>query len=108
MNASRIMKYKRARTRSELATDHAEANYTDAEFLSEEAENLIGKNLLIHEWTAEDVNADKSRVGLPGSPTKVKKIQSVILTGGEGKSIEPTEAGINDLIHELIEDHTLG
>lgn len=108
MNASRIMKYKRARTRSELARDHADANYTDAEFLSEEAENLIGKNLLIHEWTAEDVNADKGRVGLPGSPTKVKKIQSVILTGGEGKSIEPTEAGISDLIHELIEDHTLG
>ena len=108
MNAGRIMKYKRARTRSELARDHADANYTDAEFLAEEAENLITKNLLIHEWTAEDVGADRQRVGLPGSPTKVKKIQSVILSGGDAKVIEPSDAGISELIHELIEDHTLG
>ncbi len=108
MNARRIMKYKSARTRSELAKDHADANYTDAEFLSEEADNLIARNLLIHEWTAEDVNADKERVGLAGSPTKVKQIQSVILTGGDAKTIEPTDKGISDLIHELIEDHTLG
>ena len=108
MNASRIMKYKRARTRSELAQDHANANYTDAEFLSEEADNLAAKDLLVHEWSAEDVNADKGRIGLAGSPTKVKNIQSVILTGGEAKSIEPTDTGIKDLIHELIEDHTLG
>ena len=108
MNAGKIMKYKRARTRSELARDHADANYTDAEYLSEEADNLVAKNLLIHEWTAEDVNADKQRIGLAGSPTKVKNIQSVILTGGDAKSIDPSNAGISGLIHELIEDHTLG
>ena len=108
MNAGRIMKYKRARTRSELARDHADANYTDAEYLSEEADNLVARNLLIHEWTAEDVNADKQRIGLAGSPTKVKNIQSVILTGGDAKSIDPSNAGISGLIHELIEDHTLG
>jgi len=108
MNAHRIMKYKRARTRSELANDHANANYTDAEFLAEETENLRAKNLLIHEWSAEESGADKDRIGLAGSPTKVKNIQSVILTGGDAKSVPPTDAGIHDLIHELIEDHTLG
>jgi electron transfer flavoprotein beta subunit len=108
MNANRIMKYKRARTRSELASDHADANYTDAEFLVEELDNLAAKGLMIHEWTAEEAGADIERIGLKGSPTKVKKIQSVILTGGEAKSIEPTAEGVNSLIHELIEDHTLG
>ncbi|MDD5698301.1 MAG: electron transfer flavoprotein subunit beta/FixA family protein [Victivallaceae bacterium] len=108
MNAFRIMKYKRARTKSELARDHADANYTDAEFLAEEVENLAGRNLLIHEWSAGEVNAAPDRIGLAGSPTKVKTIQSVVLTGGEAKSVEPTDAGIGGLIHELIEDHTLG
>jgi hypothetical protein len=32
---------------------------------------------------------------------------SVILTASEAKQVEPTEAGINELIHELISDHTL-
>ncbi|MCP3965188.1 MAG: electron transfer flavoprotein subunit beta/FixA family protein [Lentisphaerae bacterium] len=108
MAAKRIMKYKRARTKFELTKEHAGANYTDAEFLVEEAEKLAGKGLLINEWTAEYAGADKERIGLLGSPTKVKQIQSVVLTGGDAKNVEPSEAGVNDLIHELIEDHTLG
>lgn len=106
--AKRIMKYKKARTRSELAQDHANANYTDAEVLAEEEANLAAKELLIYEWSAADVAADAERIGLKGSPTKVKQIQSVILTATDSKQIEATEKGINDLIHELIADHTLG
>jgi electron transfer flavoprotein beta subunit len=106
--ARKIMKYKRARTPSELAKEHADANYTDAEMLAEEQEKLAARNLLIHEWSAEDVGADKGRIGFAGSPTKVNKIQSVVLTASDSKKIEPTDAGINSLIHELIEDHTLG
>ena len=106
--ARKIMKYKRARTRSELAKEHADAKYTDAEMLVEEEEKLVARNLLIHEWSAEDVGADKGRIGFNGSPTKVNKIQSVVLTASDSKKIEPNEAGINSLIHELIEDHTLG
>jgi len=104
----RIMKYKKAMTRSELATAHANANYTDAEALVEEEENLKSKSLLINEWTATDVGADLERTGLAGSPTKVKKIESVILTATDSKKVEPNEQGVNNLIHELIEDHTLG
>lgn len=106
--ARKIMKFKKARTKFELAKEHADANYTDAEMLAEETEKLKAKGLLIHEWSATDVAADLERIGLKGSPTKVKQIQSVILTAGEAKQIEPTETGINGLIHELIADHTLG
>jgi electron transfer flavoprotein beta subunit len=104
----RIMKYKKAMTRSELAKAHADANYTDAEFLVEEEEALKGKELWIKEWSAKDVDADLERTGLAGSPTKVKQIESVILTATDTKMIESSEQGINALIHELIEDHTLG
>ena len=106
--AKRVMKYKKARTITELTQEHNNANYTDAEVLEEEKDKLEKKGLLIHEWSAADVDADLNRIGLKGSPTKVKQIQSVILTGGDAKQIEPTDQGINDLIHELIEDHTLG
>ena len=64
--------------------------------------------LLIEEWNAADVNAAPDRIGFAGSPTKVKQVMSVVLTASEAKQIEPTEAGINELIHELITDHTLG
>jgi electron transfer flavoprotein beta subunit len=76
--------------------------------LVEEEEALKGKELWIKEWSAKDVDADLERTGLAGSPTKVKQIESVILTATDTKMIESSEQGINALIHELIEDHTLG
>ena len=108
MAGRKIMKYKRARTASELMKEHADNAYTDASALEAELEKLKAKNLLIHEWSAADVQADLQRTGLAGSPTKVKNIQSVVLTAGEAKSVEPTVEGINALMHELIADHTLG
>ena len=107
-NARRIMQFKKAHTRSELVKIHANADYTDAEMLAEEEQNLKSKGLWISELSAADVNADPERIGLKGSPTKVKNIQSVVLTGANFKKVEPTENGINSLIHELISDHTLG
>lgn len=106
--ARRIMKFKKARTPLELSRDHANANYTDAAALASEAENLKSRQLLISEWSAEDVAADKERVGLKGSPTKVKNIMSVVLKASESKMVEPSAEGIGGLIHELIADHTLG
>lgn len=106
--ARKIMKYKKARTRSELSREHANNNYTDAEQLAVEEEALKQKGLLIYEWSAEDAEADKNRTGLAGSPTKVKNIMSVVLTATDIKKIEPTEEGVKNLVHELIDDHTLG
>jgi electron transfer flavoprotein beta subunit len=105
-NAMRIMKYKKAKTKSELIKGNSE--YTDAEMLAEKEKCLADKGLLIHEWSAEDVGADKGRIGFAGSPTKGKEVMSVVLTATDSKKIEPTEQGINGLMHELINDHTLG
>jgi electron transfer flavoprotein beta subunit len=85
-----------------------DADYTGAQVLADKESEMQAKNLLIHEWDAAKIQADLTRIGLKGSPTKVKKIESVVLKAGKVVSIEPSEAGINGLIRELIEDHTLG
>jgi electron transfer flavoprotein beta subunit len=59
-------------------------------------------------WDIPAIKADPVQCGLSGSPTKVKKIDSVVLTTADIKYIEPSEAGITELIHGLIADHTFG
>jgi electron transfer flavoprotein beta subunit len=59
-------------------------------------------------WDIAAIKADPAQCGLAGSPTKVKHINSVVLTAGEIKYIDPGEQGVAGLIHELIADHTLG
>ena len=59
-------------------------------------------------WDIAAINADPLQCGLTGSPTKVKKIDSVVLTAADIRYIEPTETGINEMIHGLIADHTFG
>jgi electron transfer flavoprotein beta subunit len=59
-------------------------------------------------WDIPAIKADPQQCGLSGSPTKVKKIDSVVLTAADIKYIAPNEEGINELIHGLIADHTFG
>ncbi len=103
MNAKRIMKFKRARTASEITKEVADAGQAEAV-----KADLAARGLLITELNAADIKAAPERIGFPGSPTKVKQVMSVVLTAGEAKSVEPTADGIAELIHELISDHTLG
>jgi len=107
MAARRIMKYKRAKTPSEVKTALGGASAEPGK-VAAEVERLRNAGLLIREWTAADVGAAPDRIGLAGSPTKVKQVMSVVLTAGEAKKIEPTADGVAALIHELIADHTLG
>jgi len=59
-------------------------------------------------WDIAALKADPAQCGLAGSPTKVKQINSVVLTAADIKYIDPGEAGVKELIHELIADHTFG
>ncbi len=108
MAAKKIMKFKKAKTPSEVSKAHAEEDYADSDAIAAELRKLEERGLLIKEWSAEFVEADRSRTGLAGSPTKVKNISNVVLTASEAKKIEPTDEGIAGLIHELIVEHTLG
>ena len=78
-----------------------------AEVTPEEAESLKAKGLLLEQWTLDDINADLNRCGLAGSPTKVFRVESIVLTKEGFTEVEPTEEGITALIQELISERTL-
>ncbi len=62
----------------------------------------------IVQWDHEALAADRESLGLRGSPTRVKEIESVVLAQSEARMVEPDEDGVNTLVHELIEEHILG
>ena len=59
-------------------------------------------------WDAAAIEAERELVGLRGSPTRVKKIDSVVLAASETRLVEPTDEGVRTLVRELIEEHILG
>ena len=97
-NAKRVMKYKYALATSELAT------------ADEQRKNFIAERDYLHivEFGAVDVNPDPEQLGLAGSPTKVKKIENVVLQAKESKSLTADDKDIEALMQELIASHTLG
>ena len=103
--AKRIMAYKNAKTLLELEklTEGNSLLYIDQ--LKEEYQL---KHLYIQTFTMDDLKLDELRCGVHGSPTKVHKIESVVLAGGNHEMIAPNKAGISNLIDRLMEDHILG
>ncbi|MCF0210587.1 MAG: electron transfer flavoprotein subunit beta/FixA family protein [Bacteroidales bacterium] len=96
-NAKRVMKYKKAFSKSE-----AEANGFDTNLWNE------FPYLKIEEWSAADAGCEDDRIGLAGSPTKVKKIDNVVLTQKENVTLEPTDENIDSLVKQLIDTHIIG
>ena len=99
-HAKRVMKYKYARTNTELNSKGTE------DFLIE----LHKKRtyLTIPEWSVEDIGAEMEKIGLSGSPTKVKSVESIVLTAKESKKLSGDDKDIEMMIQELIEKHTIG
>ncbi len=111
--AKRVMRFKRARVRTELAAEVADQLPSAAEEEQEteverRAETLRSRGLLMEQWDLDDVEADLARCGLSGSPTKVHRVQSIVLTKEGYTEVPPSEAGIRRMIHELVVDRTLG
>lgn len=97
-NAMLLQKYKYAASTSEKSK------------LSEEMQALLDKRpyLNIAEWSAAFVEADPEQIGLAGSPTKVKAIENVVFTAKESRCIDNNDEQIEELIKELITNHTIG
>lgn len=97
-NAMRVMKYKFACSPSEMASKE------------DRIKEIIEKRpeLQIKEWSASDVNADPAQIGLPGSPTKVKNIVNVVFTAKENLRLEDNDEALENLIKDLIANHTIG
>jgi len=97
-NAKMLMKYKHARTvteRQEASEDYLYL-YDSRPFLN------------IPEMTVNEIKAEPIQLGLSGSPTKVKRIENVVLQAKDAKVLTPADEGIDDLMKELIESHVIG
>lgn len=103
--AKRVMAYKNARSLMELEK-MTESN--SLLYIDDLKEEYTSNNLFIPTLTMDELNADPERCGLSGSPTKVYKVESVVLAGGEHERIEPTREGLNLLIDKLMTDHIFG
>jgi electron transfer flavoprotein beta subunit len=90
--AKKIMRFKKAKAPCEATPEEAQA--------------LQARGLLITEWNAEQISADLSRCGIPGSPTKVQKIKKVVLKAHDFKQYAATDESLSQLLHELTQEHT--
>ncbi len=111
--AKKMMKYKNARTPVEIGREirnqktENRGQRTESqikELVEKKCSELSDKGLLIKQWELDELEADLTWCGRSGSPTKVHRIQSVVLAAKESKNIQPSDKGISDMIHELIED----
>ncbi len=96
-NAKAIQKFKYAAVPSEVAEDETKKSFIEAR-----------PYLNIGEWNAAYVEADLEQCGMNGSPTKVKGIENVVFTAKEARCIENNDQELEDLIKELIVNHTIG
>ena len=105
-SAKKVMTYKNAKTLLDL---EKMCNDNPLLYLDELVVEYKDKNLYITTITCDDLkNIEQTRLGLNGSPTKVHKVESVVLAAGGYKNIKPTNEGLSVLIDELLNDHILG
>ena len=97
-HAKLTMKYKHAATSTEKQEQGSD--YTDL--------YDIHPYLNITEWGVNDIQHDVKWLGLTGSPTKVKQIESVVFTAKESKRLTASDLDIESLMKELIVNHTIG
>jgi len=97
-NAKLLMKYKHAKT------------ITESQNASEDYINLTADRpfLVIPEMSVNDIDADPKWLGLTGSPTKVKQIENIVFQAKEAKRLTAADEEINELMKELIANHTIG
>ncbi len=97
-NTKLLMRFKHSRTITELqeeTQDYTEL-YNHRPYLQ------------IDEWTVADLNANDEYLGLSGSPTKVKKIENVVLQQKESKVLSNNDQEIEALMKSLIDSHVIG
>jgi electron transfer flavoprotein beta subunit len=97
-SAKRVMAFKNA---AAVADDQP----YDESYL--QTEKMMNRASTITLWDVNAIKADPDACGLAGSPTWVKKIESVVLKSGEIKMVENTEVAIAGMIRELTEDHSM-
>ena len=105
-DVKRLCTYKRAQSRFEIEATADDSH--DLVWMDDIMEKMKAQKLYIETWNIEDIDADVSMCGLAGSPTKVHKVENVVLSGSELKEVPPTQEGMTNMIEELMTDHIFG
>ena len=96
-NAKLVMKYKYATCPMERTDDCPRKNlYEERPYLT------------LNQWSVADVDGDPSQCGMSGSPTKVKEVQSIAFQAKESKTLTGSDADVEGLIKELLNEKIIG
>ena len=98
-NAKLVMKYKYASCPMERPAeldDRMAKLYAERDYLT------------LNQWSVADVDGDASQCGLAGSPTKVKTVKNIVFQAEESKTLSSSDADVESLIKELLEEKIIG
>ena len=98
-NAKLVMKYKYATCPMERPAE-----------LDERMTKLYAERpyLTLNQWSVADVDGDVNQCGLAGSPTKVKAVKNIVFQAKESKTLTASDADIEGVIKELLEEKIIG
>ena len=97
-NAKLVMKYKKAMVPLEKP----------AEGLPYAEEYERKPYLTLNQWSTADIDADLQQCGLSGSPTKVKAVENIVFQAKESRTLNSSDQDIDQLMKELLANHTIG
>lgn len=97
-NAKLVMKYKKAIVPLEKP----------AEGLPYAEEYERKPYLTLNQWSTADIDADLQQCGLSGSPTKVKAVENIVFQAKESRTLSSSDQDIDQLMKELLANHTIG
>ena len=96
-NAKLVMKYKYATCPMERPADDPRADlYASRPYLT------------LNQWSVADVDGDPQQCGLAGSPTKVKSVMNISFQAKESKTLTSSDADIEGVIKELLDEKIIG
>lgn len=96
-NVKLVMKYKYATCPLERPENDPHADlYAERPYLT------------LNQWSVADVDGDPSQCGLAGSPTKVKSVVNIVFQAKESKTLTGSDADVEGLIKELLDEKIIG
>lgn len=96
-NAKRVMKYKYASVALEReGNDKLTAAVEKKPYLD------------ITQWGAADIDCDPKQIGKTGSPTNVKTVKNIVFKAKESRTMTDSDADIESLVVELLNDKIIG
>lgn len=96
-NAKLVMKYKRATCPLERSNEDPYASLYETR-----------PYLTLNQWSVADIDGDPAQCGLSGSPTKVKTIQNIAFQAKESKTLTSSDADVESVIKELLDENIIG